>query len=197
MRKTFIILTLMAVLVSGCGVQKRDPAEKKTFLLNIEWTVTAEDQNKPVCLSIFPCQIALPFSGRSLVYRTGPVQYEQDYYNLFLTSPDDQITEAMQLWVRQAGYNHCTGPDEATANPIILKPQVEALCADFQDAGRPVAVARMHFQIIRQDETSETQTFDTQTPLPIKPTAAEVVEGLSDCLTQIFQELENILIAEK
>ena len=203
--KTYtLIAAVMITIIAGCGVQKRDPAEKTTYLLNIERPSSNAAPQSAVCLSIAPCKAVSPFSGRSLVYRTGPVQYEQDYYNLFLTGPDEQISEAMQQWFFRAGYENChvAGGSTNSETMIYLFPKLDVFCTDFEHRDNPVATVRMHVSFAYYHLTSGqdaliNKAFSAETPLPAKPTAAQVVEGLSVSLSQIFKQLETELQTER
>jgi hypothetical protein len=71
------------------------------------------------------------------------------------------------------------------------------LCADFIDKENPVAVVQMHVLVTTFDascscvKTVLEKTFSAQTPLPVKPATAQVVEGLSVSLSQILHDMEN------
>lgn len=185
MKRTGILTLLTALLLfTGCGVHKREPLEKQTYLLDIQKPADTPEIGR--CITVLPCRVASPYGGRSLVYRTGAVRYEQDYYHLFMTGPNVQITEALQRWFQRA---ESTGETAA----VTLRPEVDVLCADFQDAANPVAVVEMHVTL-KYGDTVKKRSFKAQTPLPAKPAAAQVVEALSRSLTDILTDLEMYLI---
>ncbi len=201
MKYTLIAWTITLSFIVGCGVQKRDPAEKKTFFLNVQRPVNMSDVETDACLRIGFCQVTSPYSGRSLVYRTGAVQVETDYYNHFLTSPDDHITDLMAQWLRSAGFQDCVAGGK-TSNRYTLTPKTNVLCADFRDKQNPVATVQMYLLLTKFDPSCSCpkvvldKTLTTQTPLPPTPTAAQVVEGLSISLSKILEQTEQLLKTE-
>lgn len=188
MKRNCTLTVLMALLFStGCGIETRQPLEKQTFLLNIQQPADTAALNTGLCITVLPCRVAAPYSGRSLVYRTGTVEYEQDAYNLFLTAPDAQITEAMSQWFCRTAP---AGSDNRAK--ITLLPEIDALYADFRDTEKPLAVAEMHITF-KQADKIWTRLIRAETPLPAQPAAAEVVEALSQSMTDILTKLTDYL----
>lgn len=198
--RAFVIALTSAVSVfSGCGIEQRPSSDVRYFLLDVQRPGTEAAVKTGACLHIRPCRVAAPFSSRSLVYRTSTVLYEQDYYNLFLTHPDGQVTDALRGWFRQSSFANCVSADETAPPPYTLEPRVDVLCADFTDKENPAAVVQMHVLLTKFDKGCSCpkvvleKTYSTETPLPVKPAAAQIVEGLSQSLSQILQQLENEL----
>ena len=191
------ILLITVISVAGCGIEQRPSSDVKYFLLDVQRPGAEVSVKTAVCLHIRPCRMAAPFSSRSLVYRTGTVLYEQDYYNLFLTNPDDQVTDALRGWFRWAGFGECVSAEETGLNQYTLEPRIDMLCADFTDKENPAAIVKMHVLLTKFDKDCSCpkilldKTFSAETPLPVKPVAGQVVEGLSKSLSRVFQELEN------
>lgn len=196
MKTIHIIAAVAILLTAGCGIERRPSGDMSYFLLNTERSATRSVVENAPCLRIRPSRIAAAFSGRSLVYRLDEVVYEQDYYNLFLTTPDNQITNILQSWFRQAGF------DECVSNDIIrytLTSQVDALYTDFTNEDTPAAVVQIHITVMKFDEQNDTHSvvleknFTRRTPLPENPAAAQAVEGLSRSLSLILHEVEKNL----
>src|SRR5215469_7815251 len=78
-----IVLFAIALTLSGC--LSKPALNKQTFAFNTP-AVTNEVSGTYV-LGIKSLQIAPPFDGRSLVYRTGEFSYQRDPYAEFLGSP--------------------------------------------------------------------------------------------------------------
>lgn len=194
--KTIFITGLMTLYlcISGCGLERRQAADSQHFLLHVERDPSAPPIAEQACLQVRPVRMAASFSGRSLVYRTGEVSYEQDYYNRFLTTPDKQITGILQSWFEQAGMSECISGN------ADLQARIRTFCADFTDTGNPAAVVVMHVTVTAADprdgarRPALTKTYTARTPLPQTPSAAGVVQGLSTSLTDILQRLESDLV---
>lgn len=201
MKYTLIAAMISLFWVAGCGVQKRNPAEKKTFLLDVQRPADIPTVKPNACLRIRFCQVASPYSARSLIYRIDAVQVETDYYHLFLTSPDDHITELMNQWLRSGGFQDCVA-DKKTPNRYTLNPKITVLCADFRDRQNPVATVQMHLLLTQFDPSCSCpkivldKTLTARTPVPPTPTAAQVVEGLSVSLSKILEETEQFIQTE-
>lgn len=194
-----VIGLVTAVLgLSGCAaVRKRPPSDVRYYLLNVERPQPALAERSGVCTWIRSCRMAGSFAGRSLVYRTGTVLYEPDYYNLFLTNPDAQLTDAMRSWFRQAGMTACVSTEESGIQKYTLEPRIDLFCGDFTNKEKPAAVVQMHVLITTLDKscacikTVIDQTYSAETLLPVNPSAAQVVEGLSLSVSKILQQVEN------
>lgn len=190
-----VILMLTVMFAMGCGIKRRNPSNVKYFLLDVKRPQSQAAVKTDLCLRIRPCRMAASFAGRSLIYRTGDVLYEQDYYNLFLTNPENQITDILHAWFREAGFPECSVDNAAGMKSYALEIRIDTLCADFSSHETPAAIIRMYASVTGYDEGGGPsrvleKTYTVQTLLPQKPTAAEVVKGLSDSLMQILQELE-------
>jgi uncharacterized lipoprotein YmbA len=197
---SFIFLLLIGVLChSGCTVRRRTPMDVKYYLLDIERPGEDLPEKGDVCMRVRPCRMADSFAGRSLVYRTSSVLYEPDYYNLFLTNPDAQITDALRSWFRRAGYGMCVSTEETSIQRYALEPRVDLLCADFTDKAKPVASVRMHVLVTTLDKSCSCvktvidKTYSANTLLPVNPSAAQVVQGLTVSISTILQQMENDL----
>ena len=102
-----VLLMLAVMFAMGCGIKRRNPSNVKYFLLDVKRPQAQAAVKTDLCLRVRPCRMPASFAGRSLVYRTSDVLYEQDYYNLFLTNPDNQITDSLRGWFRRAGFPEC------------------------------------------------------------------------------------------
>jgi len=87
-----------------------------------------------------------------------------------------------------------------TSKKYTLEPRVDMLCADFSDKENPVAVVKIHVLVTTFDascscvKTRTRKTFSAQTPLPVKPAAAQVVEGLSvSPCPKFFKNLKTVI----
>ena len=191
------LLIMITITIAGCGIEQRSSGDVRYFLLDVQHPSGSIEATSVNCLHIRSCRVASQFAGRSLVYRTGSVLYEQDYYNLFLTNPDDQITDILRAWFRQSGMGDCV--EDKQLERHTLEPRVDILCADFSDKEKPVAVMQMHVLLTQFDagcsctKTVLEKTFSAQTPLPLKPTAAQIVQGLSDSFATLLRQTEKAL----
>jgi len=199
MNTSLLMITIITIV--GCGIERHPLDDVRYFLLDARRPEASTEAKSGSCLHIRPCRIASQFASRSLVYRTGTVMYEQDYYNLFLTNPDGQVTDILRAWFRLSGLSNCISTNDTQPKKYTIEPRIDVLCTDFTDKENPAAVVQLHVLVTTPGENGTSvetvleKTYIAKTPLPSKPAAAQVVEGLSRSLSQTVQQLEDSLRA--
>ena len=98
-RRTFqaiSILIFMAVVcawTAGCSGLSRPYPERSAFGLKIQRPDNPSEAPEGAgTLKVVQTRVVSPYDGRSFVYRVGANQYETDYYNIFITTPNRLIT---------------------------------------------------------------------------------------------------------
>lgn len=197
--KTTLLCSAIGVLlfVLGCGIP-RQPAAAQTVLLLTD----TPDNQPPVtmaeCLRVRTVRASAPFSGASLLYRTGEQTYEKDYYNTFAAAPDKQLNTLLAARLNAAGVVIC--PDGVRGDrQLTLEPHLEALYADFIQPASPFAVAKMRFVLTAYEPSCRCgsivfdRTFEATASLPAKPTAEAVVAAMSAAVGDVVgQGVEQI-----
>jgi uncharacterized lipoprotein YmbA len=196
------ICFLIAAILAGCSMPRRDSIDKQSFLLEVDHPETAVSQPVTACFNIRITRVAPAFSGRQLVYRVGPVSYEQDYYNTFLSSPDEQFDELIERWFRDSARFVCQGAADKDGRILTMEPHVYELYADFQDETSPASVAKMHFYVTRNAPDSNRQaevlkkTFTVRTPIVAQPSPNDIVRAMSLSIQQILLQLEAEIVEQ-
>jgi len=196
--RTHTVLALLAAaFMAGCSMPRRDSIDRQHYLLEVQRTQAAASQPVMACFNIRITRVAPAFSGRQLVYRVGPVSYEQDYYNTFLSTPDEQLDEIIERWFRDSDRFVCKGAGDRDGRMLTIEPHVYELYADFQDAAAPAGVAKMHFFVTRYDPDYNSRlevlkkTYTVSTPLAAAPPSAnDIVRAMSRSVEQILSQLE-------
>ncbi len=97
-------------------------------------------------LGIRHLQIAAPFEGKSLVYRTGDFSYVRDPYAGFLESPADELMAPVRGWLRSnGGFSAVVEPGSALKPDTFVEISVSQLFGDFRQPEHPTAVLTMRF----------------------------------------------------
>ena len=198
-QQCLLAITLLA-FIAGCNIQPRVSDGKQLFLLDVVRRAEQSPETIDATLKIRPCRVSEPFGGRSLIYRTGSVQYEQDHYNLFLTSPDEQLTGIFRVWFQDSGLFRSVETQILSAE-YTLESHVDKLYADFQNNAVPIAVMQMHAMLSKYDKSCSCtkvvldKTFIAKSPMLTNPTAADVVEAFGICINQILKDLETEITA--
>ena len=126
------IAGLAAILIGGCTVSQRPPQEIKTYLLSPVHSDLASALEPSRCFSVRPCRAAPAFAEKTLVYRTGESEYSTDYYHQFLTTPAENIKQALTDWITAAGWTPCT-PETEAKDAYKIIPFLDELYGDFRD----------------------------------------------------------------
>ena len=201
MRKQALLclLACLCVALCGCGI-KRDANGRHAYLLNVNRPDSAFSAATNNCLTIRSCRVANPYAGRNFIYKLSDVRYEQDFYNLYLTTPDKQAHEILTLWFRDSQLFSCSDQADQTSTKWTLSPRIDVLCVDFQQMEKPQATVQMYFEFDQFNqknnrlETIHQKVYTARTPLPPTPTAPEITKAMSRSLEKIIAELENDII---
>lgn len=188
--------TLLACALTLCGCLSRPPLNEKTFAFSTPVLRTTNGAAGNRVLGIRTLQIAAPFEGRSLVYRTGEFSYERDPYAVFLGSPAEELIAPICGLLRGDGcFSVVVGPGNSSA----LKPDtlaeisINQLYGDIRKPGSPGAVLAM--QIMFFDTTNGLPgkvilQRDYSRTIPLRSATAEaLMEGWNQALVGIFTEV--------
>jgi cholesterol transport system auxiliary component len=192
---------LAVLLLSGCltGCKLTQPAPvKQAFLLHVA-QVQATRPRQAGALQVGRFRVAAPFEGKGLVYRTGELRYESDFYNEFFVSPAVMVTERVAERLAQARpFDAVLGSGNGLEAPWRLQGLVTELYGDVRERGRPAAVLAIQFYLVRADEVPERVVYDRslrrQVALPDASPEA-LARGLGTALEQILSELDADLRA--
>lgn len=179
-----VVLAEVAALGGGCSLSQPYPAQD-TFVLRggeigrAQFTLSETVRVEPV-------RIAPPFDGRSLVYRTGEVAFNRDYYNVFIAPPDELATAELIRMLSDSGvFKQVSGVASASSADVTLECMVTDLYADERDAQKPVAVCRAKFRRLKNEgggtAVLSDQTFDATVPISSNSGA-----GIAEALGRAF-----------
>ena len=106
--KTFAYISAIALMLffGGCRIERQPAPADTFFMLNVSPDV-APRRAENDCLRLRPVNVQAPFAGTALIYRTGEMTYEKDYYNQFLVAPDIQLGNLLDKWLRATGAAGC------------------------------------------------------------------------------------------
>lgn len=147
-------------------------------------------------LEVHRFSVNAAFSTRNLVYRTGRLEYETDYYRQFLIPPGAMITEQTRDWLARSGlFSHILPMGSRIAPDYTLEGNVTSLYGDFSDKSAPAAVMELRLFVLDNaggEKVVFAQTYRAATP--VKDTTAGVfVEALNTSLADILTRLETDL----
>jgi cholesterol transport system auxiliary component len=167
---------------------------KETFAFNVPASSQTSGMANNRVLAIKSLQVASPFNGRSLVYRTGEFSYQRDPYAEFLDVPGMELFAPVSALLQ--GNLDCSAvvkPGGAVKPDLFVEILVTQLYGDIQKSSSPSAVLAIQVTfldamnglpgkiILQQNYSRE---------IPIKSTApAALMEGWNQALGEIFQQM--------
>jgi uncharacterized lipoprotein YmbA len=189
-----------AFCLSGCASRDSLNRQQQTFLLEISANAQPQTTAANGTLKIRYCRAAAPFDSQYFLYRTQAGQYQQDYYKQFLTSPNEQITEQLRVWLEQGGaFRNVLAASTATATGYILEPHLLAMYADFSDPATPKTVLKMHFTLLKMNNAGQSSTIVMDTTYDSKEsfekrTGGDIVKNYNSSLETIFARLQSDIV---
>ncbi|MGD8530376.1 MAG: hypothetical protein PVG97_05295 [Syntrophobacterales bacterium] len=184
-------------LLSGCIRLESSYPEKRYFLID---TSRQEDVPPPATdevLKVVTFSVSPQYEGKDFVYRKGDVVYESDFYNEFLISPSDMVSEQVRQWVARSGLFGQVADLSSYHEPtLFLGGTVTALYGDFRDISTPKAIMEMEFFLSRdvsaKGEVAFQNRYHRDIPLD-RASAQALVKGWNEALRQILTDLERDL----
>jgi len=149
-------------------------------------------------LGIRNLQIAPPFDGRSLVYRTGEFSYVRDPYAEFLELPAEELIAPMRGWLRADGCFSAVVEEGSAVKPnTLVEIGVTQLFGDFRRPERSVAAITVRFVFLDAangvpGNAILQREYSRSIPLSA-PTAAALMKGWNQGLAEILAEVASDL----
>ena len=184
-----------ALLLAGvCGLTgciSRPALTRQTFTFDAPTISATNAVTGGRILGIRSLQIAVPFDGRSFVYRTGEFSYARDPYAGFLEPPAEELIAPLRGWLRSHGnFSAVVEAGSALKPDTSVEIIVNQLFGDFRQPKHPAAVLTMQFvffdapkgipgKVILQQEYSRSMPLDA-------PTAAALMDGWNRALAEIL-----------
>jgi len=155
-----IFVGIELVFLGGCASRENFSQQQESYLLEAAARIPAAVQTLPGVLKIRHCRAVAPFDGQYFLYRTRTGQFQQDYYKLFLTPPNEQIVEHLRQGLSASGLLTNVLPAASAMPPdYTLEPHLLAIYCDFSDANNPKTVLKMHFVLLKNDPSCHCSTI--------------------------------------
>jgi cholesterol transport system auxiliary component len=183
------------MLVAGCGAKSY---EKQQFLLDARRPSSLSANSRKNVVEVRRFTIDPAFSARGLTYRKGEFEYESDFYNEFLISPDVMITEKVRNWLSLSGLaRRVLDPGSYVDPNYVLEGNVVALYGDFRTRSSPKAVMELRVFLLEMQTGAQPaigfgQTYESTVDIESECPYG-LVEALNRCLIEIMVDLEKAL----
>ncbi len=197
-RSIVSILAILVAILALCGCLSKPPLHKQTFTLGAPPTASASVVAGDRVLGIRHLQIAPPFDGRSLVYRTGEFSYVRDPYAEFLDPPEEDMVAPVRGWLRRTGgFSDVVDSASALKPNTVVDISVTEIYGDFRRSEHPCAVVTMHLAFFEATNGVPRKPILQQEysrSLPITaPSAAALMAGWNQAFGGIFAEVASDL----
>ncbi len=170
----------------------------QTFAFSIPMPPGTNNAPEGGVLSIRALQIAAPFDGRSLVYRTGDFSYERDPYAEFLSSPAQELASSIAgILIADRCFGGTVEMGSAAKPDTMAEIYISQLYGDIRKPGSPFAVLSMQVVFVKatNDLTGKVifqRSYSRRIPVK-SPSAAEFMNGWNQALVEIFAEVKSDL----
>ena len=167
--------------------------KRQTFAFTIPEMVPTNVATAGV-LRIRNLEIAAPFEGLPLVYRTGDYSYVRDPYAAFLDTPAESLLVTIREWLRgNASFSAVIEPGSSLKPNTLAEIRVTRLYGDFRQPQRPAAVLTIHFlffdapnaipgRVLLEREYARSIALKSATP-------GALMEGWNQALTQVLTQV--------
>jgi len=184
-----IILFAAVCLLTGCLAKPH--LEKQSFIFALPPQSAPGGASGNRVLRVRTLQVAPPYEGRALVYRTGEFSYDRDPYAEFLVAPaDGLIAVVCNRWRQDGAFSAVSEGSSALKPDTLVEIHVEQLYGDFRPAEKAAAVLTMRFvffdapnglpeKVMLEREYSQSIPLQERTPTAL-------LEGWNQALAQIL-----------
>jgi len=193
--KFYLCILSALLIVSGCMVTKKFYPEKQYYLLEPIRNANASQTQFKKSLQISRFRISPAYKGKGFVYRLDDRQFESDYYNEFLISPEEMFTDVVKEWFTQSGlFSHVSNAPGYIEIDYILESSIVEMYGDYRLKNNPIAVMTIQFSLIRDSRAQYrliTQQRITK-KIPIsKGSRTHLVNGWNQALSEVLSILEQ------
>lgn len=195
--KSFVGLGLVTsiMVISGCGGKSY---QKQRYLLETKRASSIAASRNENILEVRRFTINPAFSSKGLTYRKGEFEYESDFYNEFLISPDVMVTEKVRNWLSASGLSQRVLDPGSYLDPTyVLEGNVVALYGDFRMKTSPKAVMEISVFLLEMKSGADPAIVfnkNYKTSVEVEFESDEGLVGALDrCLVEILTNLEKDL----
>jgi len=181
------------LLEGGCLKLNQSYPEKQFYSLEVPRSAAQANPARGTVLRIRRFVVAPQFEGRGLVYRTGELQFESDFYHEWFVSPSAVLTQQTHNWLAASGlFQAVLDSGSRLDETATLEGYVSALYGDYRDKAAPKAVLELGVRLISEDG-SRSQILFHQEYRQAMTVADESAEALVKGWNEEFQLILNVL----
>lgn len=191
---------LMAFALAGCGASLNKPAPEIHRYAIAPAPPHVAQRVIGGALKVRRLTMAPGFAGLDMVYRTSDTRFAFDYYNKYLVSPADMLTQATRQALKEAQLFSIVTPDGSSLRPdYILEGTVVTMHGDFRDKSSPKAILEIQFYLLHDEEAdlvlAHKGTYREEIPLADKGAqglSLALEHALESVLSRLIRDLETL-----
>lgn len=191
------VALVLLVSLTGCIELNKGFPEKRFYSLEAGRQGGPASPAAGTILKIRRFPIAPEFEGRELVYRTGELQYESDFYHEWFVSPGAMFTQQIQNWMAASGlFQTVLDGSSVIEETHLLEGSITALYADVREKTAPRAVLEMRVRLVQERAGRSTILFQQdyrQAASMADDSPGALVTAWNEDLRQVLTLLEEDL----
>ncbi len=146
-------------------------------------------------------KIAFPFNSSSFVYKKQSKNYEYDFYNRFISSPELLISQQCKDWLEKSEiFKNVLNSTSFASADYVLEGNIIKLYGDFSENGVGWAVMKIRFYLIKgikvEPKIVLNRGYEERIEIATK-TPEGLVDGYNECLKNILGKFESELAGFK
>ena len=194
LRAAISSVMLLAAVAGLAGCLSRPALKEQTFGFNVPASGTTNALTAQRVLGLRSLQIAAPFAGRELVYRTDEFSYVRDPYAEFLELPADELVAPIREWFRGSGHFLAVVESGSALKPdTLMEINIRQLYGDFRQLSHPLAILTLQATFFEATNGMAAgvifqREYSRQIPLGA-PSAAALMKGWDQGLAEILSEI--------
>jgi len=194
----FAVVVVVLPLFSGCGGSSSDGT--RYFMFE---TDRALQKKATIGGNVFvkTFKMAFPFNSSSFVYKKQSKNYEYDFYNRFISSPELLISQQCRNWLEKSEiFENVLNSTSFASADYVLEGNVIKLYGDFAENDVGWAVMKIRFYLIKEIKVEPkivlNRGYEERIEIATK-TPEGLVGGYNECLKSILGKFESELAGLK
>ncbi|MCC5816614.1 MAG: hypothetical protein JJT78_17825 [Leptospira sp.] len=132
----------------GCLKLTKDFPEKKSYLIEVPQPNKNIGKISDVSFKLRKVSVSNKFEGKGFVYRKSDSNFESDFYNEFLVSPQSNIGEEIIRYLDSKELFHAvSGMNSRIEATHYFEADVVSLYGDYRDKKNSMAIISIQFRI--------------------------------------------------
>ena len=190
-----LFFAIIGILLAACAPTRPAIVANSWQVLPVR-TGAVRKPHSNVWLKVGSFNVSTPFDGMSLVYRLGDQRYEKDFYNVYVSLPNEMIGNATRQWINQSGiFAMAVGQGNTLFPYYTLQASVDEFYGDYRIS--PEAVVSIEFFLTtvttaKKDPLISINRYTKRIALKDN-TPQALVAGQQQALEEILNQFESDL----